>query len=110
MRRLIFAALIALVGILPIAAQAQSPGAGQTAPLTAATDPNYPLWLGVGAIAATVAWNLYTLGIASFPVIPGALAAGELVQPAWSVAQSRVWAIGSGVFGAWFADSIYMDW
>jgi hypothetical protein len=109
MRKLIFAALIALVGILPMAAHAQTQAAGQT-PLTAATDPNYPIWIGVGAIVGAAAWNLYSLGLPSLPIIPGVIPAGGLVLPAWNVAYSRYWAITMGVFGGWFADSIYMDW
>ncbi len=110
MRRLLLAAVIALVGVLPITAYAQSEGAGQTVLSPAATDPNYPIWLGVGAFAGLVLAQFYHLGTPAFAAIPGSLPVGALVQPEWHVAMSRVYAVGFGVIGAWIADGIYMDW
>lgn len=106
MRRLILAALIALIGIVPMTASAQIQQKAP-APVTAATDPAYPIYLGVGAIAGVVIWNLAALG---FNAIPLMVPSGTTIIPEWSVAISRVWATGAAVVGAWIADGIYMDW
>lgn len=89
---------------------AQLPENQTTQQVTAATDPNYPLWLGIGAISATILWNWYSVGISSFASIPGTLSAGMVILPEWSVAMSRVFAVGMGVIGALLADSFYMNW
>ena len=105
--------LIGLIVVLslPWAVHAQLPQ-NQTPEqqVTAATDPNYPLWLGIGAITATVLWNWYSVGVSSFASIPGALAPGMTILPEWSVAMSRVFAVGMAVIGALIADSFYMNW
>lgn len=109
MRRLILAALIALIGVMPMAAQAQTQAQAATQ-VTAATDPAYPIYIGVGAIAGIVLWNLTALGVSAFPIFPGTIPAGGLILPEWNVAMSRVYAGTSAVIGGWIADSIYMDW
>lgn len=106
MRRLILAAVIALIGIMPMTVHAQTEQHGQTQ-VTAATDPAYPIYLGVGALAGVVLWNLYSLGLSGIPLM---VPAGTPVLPEWSVAISRVWATSAAVVGGWIADGIYMDW
>lgn len=106
MRRLIMAALIALIGVVPMTAAAQTQQVSET-PVTAATDPAYPIYLGVGALAGVIVWNLGSLGWNSFPLMAPA---GVTIVPEWSVAISRVWATLGAVVGAWVADGIYMDW
>ncbi len=110
MRRLILAALVALIGFMPLAASAQTGSQGATPLSQAATDPNYPLWLGIGAFTGLVVANVVFVGWPTFASIPGMLPPGALVRPEWHTAMSRVYAVGFGVLGALVADGIYMDW
>lgn len=110
MRKLILAAVVALIGFMPVASYAQSEAASQTVLSPAATDPNYPLWLGVGAFGGLVLAQLVLVGTETIPILPGMVAPGTLIRPEWHVGMSRVYAVGMGVLGALIADGIYMDW
>ena len=107
MRRLVFAAVIALIGvtsITPVRAQPQA-----QAMTRAATDVAYPLALGLGAIAGVTAVNAWLFGFGAFPFLPGVIAQGAEVSAPAQLALGRFYAVLSGVTGALIADAAYMS-
>lgn len=74
------------------------------------SDYRYLVTLGAGALAGVAAGNYLAMGIVGTPpyyVGAGAVdLAGAMASTAGQAA-SRVYVIGSGVIGAWIADSLY---
>lgn len=103
MRRLLIVALIAMIGLLPFTASAQTGGA---APTVAKTDYVYPLVLATGALAGVVAVNLWTFPYFTLPLSLTTPAAAAVSSPA-AAAASRIFVITSGVAGAWIASALY---
>ncbi|CAK0752558.1 conserved membrane hypothetical protein [uncultured Gammaproteobacteria bacterium] len=107
MRRLVFAAMVALIGVMPMAvAQAQPQAQAMT---RAATDVAYPLWIGFGAITGVTAFNLWLFGLEAFPFLTGVIRPGVAVSAQAQMALARFYAVVSGVTGALIADAAYMS-
>ena len=103
MRRLALAALIALIGMVPFTASAQT----QTqAPTVAKTDYVYPVVLAAGALAGVAAVNAITYSVGTLPLYTGMVSTAPIVSPA-AAAASRIFVITSGVIGAWIASALY---
>jgi hypothetical protein len=103
MQRLVIVALIALIGLMPLTASAQT----QTqAPATAKTDYVYPLVLAAGALAGVVGVNLITFPYFTLPLSLSTPAATAISSPA-AAAASRIFVIASGVTGALIASALY---
>ena len=104
MRRLAIVALIALIGMVPFTASAQTQGQQPTAVKT--TDNLYPLVLAAGATAGIVAVNYLTWGVGNLPYSLSVVPYGPVISPA-AAAASRIFVITSGVTGAWIASWLY---
>lgn len=93
--------LVLLSSLSPAGAQSQNLS---DAPVSKAQiDPDYPLWLGAGALVGALAFNLLAIGPSSLPVIP-ATVGGTQVVPSAAMAFARVYAGTSAVVGAILAD------
>ncbi len=103
MRRLVIVALIALIGLLPFTASAQTNTTPQT---PAKTDYVYPLVLATGALAGVVAVNLYSFPYFTLPLALDSVAGPAVSSPA-AAAASRIFVITSGVTGALIANWLY---
>ncbi|MEI8394333.1 MAG: hypothetical protein WCF85_06320 [Rhodospirillaceae bacterium] len=103
MRRLVLVALIALIGLAPLTASAQTKAPAQTA---AKTDYVYPLVLATGALAGVVAVNLWTFPYFTLPLALDTPAAAAVSSPA-AAAASRIYVITAGVTGALLASWVY---
>ncbi len=103
MRRLVMIALIALIGLVPFTASAQTQTAAHTA---AKTDYVYPLVLATGALAGVVAINLYSFPYFTLPMALDSAAGPAISSPA-AAAASRIFVITSGVSGALIANWLY---
>jgi len=103
MRRLAIVALIALIGLVPFAASAQTNAA---APTAAKTDYIYPLVLATGALAGVVGVNLMAFPYFTLPLSVATPAGAALSSPA-AAAASRIFVITAGVSGAWIASWLY---
>lgn len=97
MRRLLLVALVALIGVLPVAVQAQTQPQAPAA--TKLSETWYPYVVGLGAFAGVVGFNLIALGSGAIPIF-ARYPAGALVPAQASVAMSRVYATASAVTGA----------
>jgi len=107
MRKLLIAAVIALVGIMPMSAMAQTQGQAQTETYSYADDWFYPLFLGAGAVAGVVVINLLTSGyVGNIPYYTGMSSAVETADMT-ATALSRVWAVTGVVIGGWVANWLY---
>lgn len=119
MRRLIPSMLVALIGVLPVAAHAQTMPAPAPLPpviqIEKTSGTYRTMAIGVGAIAGVVVFNVATGGLGTVPLLAalgesgaaaGATAAvaeaGALT--ANTVAQSRVYAVTSAVVGGWIGN------
>lgn len=130
MRRLLIAALVALLAGLPAAlsaaapAMAQGPAPSPSAPAPSAPAPvvpapaapaaeagfdYYPIVVGLGALAGVVAFNLVALGPAALPggLAYGGAAGAALVPAEMSVAMSRVYATAAAGAGGLLAYYLY---
>lgn len=103
MRRFLIVSLLALIGLMPFTASAQSP---VQAPTPAKTDLVYPLVLAAGALAGVVAVNALTHSVGTLPLTTGIVSTAPFVSPA-AAAASRIFVITSGIMGAWVASWIY---
>ncbi len=108
MRSQLLALLLALSLAWTPVAVAQTPPVSPVP--TPATDPAYPLFVGVGAMAAILVWNFAAYGFGALPGLAGAVAQGGSVPAYRALALSNFWTISVAVTGAWIADNIYMDW
>lgn len=104
MRRLLLVALVALIGVLPVMAQAQTQP--QASAAVKVSETWYPYVVGLGAFAGVVGFNLVALGTGSVPII-ARYPAGAMVPAVASVAMSRVYATASAVTGALVANWLY---
>ncbi len=103
MRRLALAALIALIGLVPFTASAQTKA---QAPAPAQTDYVYPVVLAAGALAGVAAVNVLTYSVGTLPLSVGMVSTAPIASPA-AAAASRIFVITSGVIGAWIASALY---
>ena len=103
MRRLVIVALIALIGLVPFTASAQTHTTAQT---PAKTDYVYPLVLATGALAGVVAVNLWSYPYFTLPLALDTAAGPTISSPA-AAAASRIFVITSGVTGALIANWLY---
>ena len=101
MKKLVIVALIAMIGLVPFTASAQS-----QAPAAAKTDYIYPLVLATGALAGVVGINLITFPYFTLPLSLSSPAAAAMSSPA-AAAASRIFVITSGVAGALIASALY---
>ncbi len=103
MRKLVIVALIAMLGLVPFTASAQTKAQQAT---VAKTDYVYPLVLAAGALAGVVSVNLMTFPYFTLPLSLSSPAAAAISSPA-AAAASRIFVITSGVAGAWIASALY---
>jgi peptidoglycan/LPS O-acetylase OafA/YrhL len=102
MRRLLFVALIALIGILPLAANAQTPA---QQPTVAATSDHRLLAVGAGAIIGIVVFNMLTYPLGSVPFVAAPLAP----TPVNIALGSRILATLTGGAGGLAAHYLYTE-
>jgi len=106
MRKLLIVALVALIGALPLTANAQT----EARPATSAkplSETAYPYVVGLGAIAGIVGAQYVLFGPAGFPFWASTVTPGTPIPAVISVGVSRMFAITSAVTGAWIANWIY---
>ena len=106
MRKILIAAVVALVAIMPMAVHAQAPGQAPT-PATEEMDWFYPLFMAAGAVAGVVAVNLFTSGyVGMLPYTTGLSGVGPITD-ATATGLSRVMAVTGIVTGGWIANWLY---
>jgi hypothetical protein len=107
MRRLLFVALIALIGILPVALPVNAYAQAQTQQPTASTDtPDHRLLaVGAGAIIGIVLFNTLTYPLGSVPWVAAPLAA----TPVDIALGSRILATLTGGAGGLVAHYLYTE-
>ncbi|MEI7608435.1 MAG: hypothetical protein WCJ64_13750 [Rhodospirillaceae bacterium] len=110
MRKLVMAALVALIGAMPLLAApalAQTEGAS---PTTAAhvrtTGPLYPVLVGLGAITGVAVYNMASFGAAGVPFVAPAATTGLMVTNA-AISRNRLYTVISAVAGAWVVNWLY---
>jgi hypothetical protein len=111
MRKLVMAALVALIGVLPLAT---APAGTQTqtaepCAVPAAVKANgsiYPILVGLGAVAGVAVYNMATFGVAGVPFLAPAATTGAMVT-AGAISQNRLYTVISAVTGAWVANWLY---
>ncbi len=109
MRKLVMAALVALIGVMPLAAApalAQTETATQTAPQVRTTGPLYPIFLGLGAISGVAVYNMASFGVAGVPFLAPAATTGLMVTNA-AISRNRLYTVVSAVVGAWVLNWLY---
>jgi hypothetical protein len=106
MRKLLITAVVALVGVLPMAGHAQTQAQAPTVAKPVSETP-YPYVVGLGAIAGIVASQYILFGPAGFPFFASTVTPGAAIAPEISVGVSRMFAITSSVTGAWIANWFY---
>ena len=99
-----------IAGLLLLGLTAQTQAVAQVPPPAATPAPvpydRIAMVVGLGAIAGVVAFNVATLGVIALQ--GGAALSGAAVVPAEAaVAISRVYAVTTGVAGAWAADYLH---
>ena len=105
MRKLVMAALVALIGVMPLAAKpalAQAEGATQTR----TTGPLYPILVGLGAITGVAVYNMASFGAAGVPFVAPAVSTGLMVTNA-AISRNRLYTVISAVVGAWVVNWLY---
>ncbi len=107
MRKLLIAAAVALIGLMPMSASAQLPAGEQ--PYTYGEDVFYPLFLAVGAVAGVVGVNLLTSGyVGVIPWYTGITSpVNAPVADMTATALSRVYAVTGVIVGGWIANWLY---
>ena len=109
MRKLVLAALVALIGMMPLAtapALAQTEGATPTAVQAPTTGPLYPILVGLGAISGVAVYNMASFGAAGVPFVAPAVSTGLMVTNA-AIARNRLYTVISAVAGAWVVNWLY---
>ncbi|MEI6559253.1 MAG: hypothetical protein WCO00_12680 [Rhodospirillaceae bacterium] len=109
MRKLVMAALVALIGLMPLAATpalAQTEGAQPTAPQVRTTGPLYPILVGLGAISGVAVYNMASFGVSGVPFLGSALTTGAMVTNA-AISRNRLYTVVSAVVGAWVVNWLY---
>ena len=110
MRKLVLAALVALIGMMPLApapALAQTEGATPTAAAQApTTGPLYPILVGLGAVTGVAVYNMASFGAAGVPFVAPAVSTGLMVTNA-AIARNRLYTVISAVVGAWVVNWLY---
>lgn len=110
MRKLVMAALVALIGVMPLAAapaQAQTEGAAPTtSQQVRTTGPLYPILVGLGAISGVAVYNMASFGIAGVPFLTPAASTGLMVTNA-AISRNRLYTVISAVVGAWVVNWLY---
>lgn len=115
MRKLIPSALIALIGVLPVATHAQTTPTPPVIQIEKTGGTYRTMAIGIGAIAGVVAFNVATGGLGTVPLLAAlgesGAAAGTTaavaeagVLTANTVARSRVYAVASAVVGGWIGN------
>jgi len=97
MRKLLAIALISLIGVLPVAAHAESQRAQETTKVD-----YYPFVLGVGALGGVLAFNLITGGWAAVPFATSSIEQAGLWEGSQAI--NRFIAVASAVGGLWAAN------
>ena len=107
MRKLVMAALVAVIGLMPLLA---APAQAQTecpAPTEArVTGPLYPILVGLGAVTGVAVYNMATLGVSGVPFLGAATTTGAMIANA-AVSRNRLYTVGSAVIGAWVLNWLY---
>ncbi len=109
MRKLVMAALVALIGLVPLASApvlAQTEGAAQTAPRVRTTGPMYPILIGLGAVSGVALYNIASYGVAGVPFLAPAATTGLMVTNA-AISRNRLYTVVSAVVGAWVLNWLY---
>lgn len=106
MRKILIAAVVALVAFMPMVVNAQAPGQAQTQSAEE-MDWFYPLFLAAGAVAGVVVINLFTSGyVGVLPLSTGTSGVGPITD-ATATGLSRVMAVTGIVTGGWIANWLY---
>lgn len=105
MRKLVLAALIALIGVAPLTSALAQPTAA--APTQSTTyGPLYPVLVGLGAIGGVAVYNMAAYGTAGLPFVAAPVTTGAMIT-ARAVAQNRLYTVLSAVTGAWVVNWLY---
>ncbi|MEI6985915.1 MAG: hypothetical protein WCK65_07295 [Rhodospirillaceae bacterium] len=103
MRRLVIIAFVALIGLMPFTASAQTNTAH---PSEVKTDYLYPLVLATGALVGVVGVNYWNFPYFTLPLTLAVPYSAVISSPA-AAAASRIYVITSGVAGALIANWLY---
>ena len=109
MRKLVMAALVALIGVMPLVAApalAQTEGAAPTTSQVRSTGPLYPILVGLGAISGVAVYNMASFGAAGVPFVAPAASTGLMVTNA-AISRNRLYTVISAVVGAWVVNWLY---
>ena len=110
MRKLVMAALVAVIGVMPLLASpalAQTEGASPTtASHVRTTGPLYPVLVGLGAITGVAVYNMASFGAAGVPFVAPAATTGLMVTNA-AISRNRLNTVISAVVGAWVVNWLY---
>lgn len=105
MRKLVMAALVALIAVMPV-------GVSRAQPVTAAPTENkshgplYPILIGLGAVGGVAVYNMASYGVSGLPFVAPAVTTGAMVT-ARAIAQNRLYTVLSAVTGAWVVNWLY---
>ena len=105
MRKLVIAALVALIGVMPLAAAPAQPLAAAPSE-TRTSGPLYPILVGLGAIAGVAVYNMATYGLAGVPFLAPATTTGAMIT-ARATAENRLYTVISAVTGTWVVNWLY---
>ena len=105
MRKLVMAALVALIGVTPLASVSAQPA---SAPQTESriSGPLYPILVGLGAISGVAIYNMATYGVSGVPFLARAATTGAMIT-ARATAENRLYTVISAVTGAWVVNWLY---
>ncbi len=112
MRKLVMAALVAMVaviGVTPLAATpalALTESASTVATQARSTGPLYPLLIGIGAVSGVALYNMASFGVAGVPFLAPAATTGLMVTNA-AISRNRLYTVISAVVGAWVVNWLY---
>lgn len=110
MRKLVMAALVVLIGVMPLVARpalAQTEGAAPTASQQVrTTGPLYPILVGLGAVSGVAIYNMASFGAAGVPFVAPAASTGLMVTNA-AISRNRLYTVISAVVGAWVVNWLY---
>jgi hypothetical protein len=110
MRKLVIAALVALIGVLPMVLSATSPAQAQPQSAVAseskAVGPLYPILIGLGAIGGVAVYNMASYGVSGVPFLAPVATTGAMVTAA-AIARNRLYTVMSAVTGVWVVNWLY---